>query len=348
MRKKVWRSFLHGTALFTFAAVICDSRYAAAAGHVADVIKDLYTEDNSPGITLARMFGHQAHFLEASASALDQLNRNVLGNVGLLGLNSASTSVTYDIEAGVPVRTAESLGPLIAERADTLGAHRFNFGFSFTHINYNEFDGQNIDNLGLTLHHEDCCHANLNFKNKLFATPDQRITGFETDVVKVNINLNVSQDVYAFYGTYGVTDRFDVGVVVPVIHSEAAARGKAGIFTASGTPGGSIFPSAGAPFHTFVNAPDTPISKRKRSATDVGDVLLRAKYNFLKQQGAWPDMAVAGTLTLPTGNSDDLAGSVRPDSRDYTLYLSPSGGSRLISTWAMRHFPAEALTVTCE
>ncbi|MGH7317108.1 MAG: transporter, partial [Candidatus Rokuibacteriota bacterium] len=43
--------------------------------------------------------------------------------------------------------------------------------------------------------------------------------------------------------------------------------------------------------------------------TGIGDILLRTKYNFLRNAGAWPDLAVLGQVKLPSGDPDNLLGT---------------------------------------
>src|SRR5262245_30092094 len=89
---------------------------AAAEGDLRDLIADLY---GGVGITLNAGF-HQAHFINAAEEELNDLSQVIASDIGSYSFNSSVSSITFDLELGVPVRTEESLGPIFAERASTI------------------------------------------------------------------------------------------------------------------------------------------------------------------------------------------------------------------------------------
>ena len=133
-----------------------------------------------------------------------------------MAFNSIVTGFTFDIERGVPVRTTESLGPLLGERAATLGAGKLNLALTYTRIRFKRFEGNSLNDLQLSFIHDD-----VNGDGVLgpLGTP----LDFELDHVRVDLDLTLEQDVLAFFATYGVTRTWDVGIVVPIIHSRARA-----------------------------------------------------------------------------------------------------------------------------
>ena len=285
---------------------------SAHAGDVADVVRDLYTEnDGARGIQLTVATGnpaidsHTAHFTDSSAAVFDSLSEQVSSSTAVLSVNAASTSVTFDVATGVPVRRQESLGPLISERATTLGMGKLNFGFSFTHISYDELNGDDTGSLGFSLGHIDCCTIAPD-GTFISPVPDGQVAnGFENDIFSIALDLDIEQDVFAFFGTYGVTDTIDVGAFVPVIRAEAKANALATINSTTLGPGG---PDVHA-FDIGNPAADQPGSRVDREATSLGDVLLRGKMQFMKGEESLPDLAVLGTIQLPTGSDEDLAGT---------------------------------------
>ena len=67
--------------------------------------------------------------------------------LGIFAFNSTVSSYTFDLELGVPVRSTESLGPILSERATTLGARRLNVGFSYNRIDFKRFEGTDLDDI---------------------------------------------------------------------------------------------------------------------------------------------------------------------------------------------------------
>lgn len=266
----------------------------AGAGGVRDVVKDLYGGDGILLAPPAMGFDHAPHFAAASLKGLDNLSTAVTSGVGVFAFNSTVTGFTFDIERGVPVRTTDSLGAAFAERAPTLGAKKLNIAVSYTRIEFQRFEGTDLDDLELTFTHDD-----VTGDGRLGPPPS--FAEFELDQIQVDLDLEVEQDILAFFATYGVTRNWDVGFVVPIIRSHARAEGNATIIDNS--------PSIDVHFFDPASGSDEPRSVVDRDATGIGDVFLRTKYNFLRKQPPWPDLAVVGQVKLPTGDEDDLLGT---------------------------------------
>ncbi len=275
----------------------------ARASDLKDGLTLLWAGD---GITLGQSgpFDHSAHFSVATLLGLDELNDELAAaGAGLFSLNSTVSGFTFDLERGVPVRTSESLGPLVAERATTLGKGKLNLAFSYTRIDFKQFEGKDLDSLSLRFVHDDTIAD-----GHLGAPPP--FANFELDEIHVDLDIDIVEDVYAFYATYGWSWKLDVGVVVPVVRVDADVRAV-----------GRIIDNGGGGIHFFdpVMA-DQPRSRQSGDATGIGDILLRTKYNLVEDRASLPDMAIRGQVTLPTGDEDDLLGT--GESQFQLLYVA--------------------------
>jgi hypothetical protein len=273
---------------------------ASGAGRAADLqnfVTNLYGGD---GINLSSQGGpfaavHAAHFSADSLEAFTLLNSAIASTAGQFAFNSTFTGISFDVATGVPVETQDSLGPLLAESAPTLGKGKFNLAFGASRIKYDRIDGQDLDHIVLDFPHEDCC----SFQNGIQRPPpDGVLSGFETDLVRVNLDIDLEYDVYAFFANYGLTDRWDVGIVVPVISVDANARAHAEVVAVSGTT-----------IHSFFGQDELQNSSTGGSKTGIGDVVVRTKYNFLRDHGAVPDLAFLAQVTAPTGDEKNLLGT---------------------------------------
>lgn len=262
----------------------------SANAQLRNFISDLYGGD---GITLDRFgrFPHDAHFTESSLVQLNDLSDGISSSLGSFSFNSSVSGFTFDIQQGIPVRTTDDLGPTLAERAGTIGKGRINIAASYTNVSFDTFNDNDLDSLSVVLPHVDS-------NNDGILGPGPAVFAFEFDNVRVNIDATVKQDVVALYGNLGLTDEWDVGVVVPIVRVEARARAVATIVDQGG----------GARFHRFGSL-DPVVSTSGGSETGIGDIVLRTKYNFMKEDKVLPDMAVIGQFTLPTGDEDDLLGT---------------------------------------
>jgi hypothetical protein len=269
-------------------AILSTSLYSSSAfaqqvltgttGNVGDLITDLYGGDGvtlDPGIVF-----HEAHFTADSKEALVNLSNIIASSIGVISFNSSVTAFSFDIEEGVAVQSQQSLGPLLAERASTVGKGRINIGASYTSVRYNRLNGTRLNNLELSLAHD-----------REFGVP------FEDDIVLLSIDLELDQQILAFTGTYGVSDNLDVGLVIPLVNVDGSARSVATIFS-------ELDPTP----HLFGGAVN-PIASNKASATGIGDIQVRAKWVVPSSTESQVNAAVLLQATLATGDEKDLLGS---------------------------------------
>jgi hypothetical protein len=279
--------------LIGLTAVVFGGSPGAEAGGLKDAIANLYGGD---GIRLEPVFGHDPHFTVSSLSGLESLSSNIAAGVNLFSFNSTVSSFTFDIERGIPVRTTESFGPLLAERAPTIGAGKLNVGWSYTHIEHARFDGKRLEDLSLTFNHEDTNGDGV-------LAPFEPMPGvtrdFELDQIRVDLDLEIEQDVLALFATYGVTRNLDLGIVVPIIRIRLEANANATIVDNS--PIDNV--------HVFGPNSDPQTSRGGGEEVGFGDILLRGKYNFVRDRSGWPDLAAFSQVKLPTGDEDDLLGT---------------------------------------
>ena len=269
----------------------------AQAGNLINFIGDLY---GGQGITLADTGGpfptHAHHFAADAIQKLDSLSNSVASGLNLTSFTpTTAVGIVYNIELGLPVTTTESLGTIISERAETLGQGKLNLAMTYSHANYATFNGQPLSDLTVLLDHAPIPGC---------ASADQPGCDFIKDKIRLDINTDLSEDVVAFYGTYGITSNWDATFVLPVVHTHAVATSDATIIYNS---------TLGPLVHTFVGAPTSPHSVSGGDATGIGDLVLHSKYNFLRGDPSWPDLAVSGIVKVPSGDKNNLLGTGSTD-----------------------------------
>jgi Putative MetA-pathway of phenol degradation len=280
--------------------------FALAAGSVnaadlRDFVVNLYGGDGiqlSPVTPVPGAAAHVPHFTDESLEAFTLLNSAIASSTGTFSFNSTFTGITFDVATGIPVETENSLGPLLAESATTLGKGKIDLAFGISHFEYDRIDGQELDSLTLDFPHEDCCSPQANLGGALRPPADGVRTDFENDVVRVMLDIDLQYDVFAFFANYGLTDVWDVGIVVPVISVDASARAHAEVAAISGSN-----------VHSFFGQDELQDSSTSGSETGIGDVIVRTKYNFVRDQGAMPDVALLAQVTAPSGDEDKLLGT---------------------------------------
>src|SRR5207249_2574016 len=113
----------------------------------------------------------------------------------------------FDPALGTFVNTTGTLGPLFAERAPSLGRGKFDLSVSATFFEYDEFEGRNLS------------HFNVDFLHDPDAIPPNDVrTDFELDIIRATMDINIDVQIYSVALTYGITDRLDVGALLPLVH----------------------------------------------------------------------------------------------------------------------------------
>lgn len=236
--------------------------------------------------------GHGDHFIPATtasnATILSFLTEAIGLNVANVPVSAASSGITFTFQNGLPVRTAESSGPVFGERGPTLGRGRLLAGANVSGIAFRTMRGVPLRDLELTFTHEDVQQPGLGD------------SPFENDFIEVRAALDVKLLVTSVYLTYGLFDRVDVGVVVPVVHASV-----------DGSADAEIIPFGAPAVHFFSGTPDDPVlsahSHSSGSATGLGDVSLRAKVNL--NSSPHGSFSLLGDVRLPTGREEDFLGA---------------------------------------
>ena len=267
---------------------------------------------NGDGITLAGVDGgpfpsHAPHFLVASADSFNELNNTISAQIGAIPFASAASGFAfrYDEDLGTFVQVAESFGPIYAERSETIGKGRFNANLSFATFRYNEFLGDDLDNLLVSTLHE------------AETIPPQDVrTSFELDTVDINMDMDIRINALVFAGTYGLTDRFDVGILIPFSNVDMDIDAHASVIKSPDNP-------IPVDVHTFEGGPELPNDSASGSASGLGDIWLRAKYHWVKSEGN--NLAAELLVKTKTGDEEDFLGTGETTVRPFLVYSRSFG-----------------------
>lgn len=220
---------------------------------------------------------------------------------------SASGAFGFELvpEFDAYVRVPQSLGPLFAERAQTLGRNRWTVSVSYTHIDFDTLDGTPLNDL-----HSSQPALSAAFLDRLPPTDRIDREHASDNTLDVNLNFRLQLDLLFLTAAWGVTDTIDVSTTLSInsAHMHAAASAviqdpnrDGGAFF-SGLQPGLVVGASGPCSVGFTCARDG----FNDSATGTGDLWLRGKWHLY--DAAVADLALAGVLTLPTGNADELLG----------------------------------------
>jgi hypothetical protein len=281
-----------------------------------------------PGVPAG--FTHVAHFSPIEAGELNNpvvaivqsFNTQMATQFSTFPLGSSSGGITYTLDESVGTlrRSSASFGPSFAERALTIGRRKLNVGFNYQHTSYNTFEGQNLDDgsIKFYLRHQDCCQAVASptppgFQVIVQPNGDRFNLPLEGDLIEAALSLKATTHTTALFANYGVTNRWDVGLAVPIVRVNMDASVNARVLRlATAPPQAPLTPQqrlASSNVHTFQQGnPDATLTVlRSGQATGLGDVVIRSKYRFLETAGG--GVAAAVDLRLPTGDENELLGA---------------------------------------
>jgi hypothetical protein len=213
----------------------------------------------------------------AALATSDVISRLLTAELGTMPLGSSGGGFTYRLDPalGTSTRATSSFGPRFTERALTLGRFRRSLDISHRAATFHELDNRDLRDGTLV-----ATAAHLRSESEPF------------DVETITLRLHT--DTVTVSGTFGLTDRLDVGAVLPLLRLSLSGqrvdtyRGQRIVqATASGT------------------------------ASGLGDVVGRAKFLIAGERGT--GFAVGVESTLPTGSEENLLGSGRTTVRPFLV-----------------------------
>jgi len=233
-----------------------------------------------------------------------------------IGSSSGGFTYSYDRRFGTFTRTTETFGPAFAERAQTLGRHKVNFGASVQHSRYSHLDGRSLEDGGIR-----------------FILPPGAITDPAFgNVIEAEVHLRLTSETTVFFATAGVSDRLEIGVAVPYQEVAMDLTSKATIRDFSTR---TVSPAS----RVFENGSKTQNFTTSGEARGIGDVVVRGKYKLTRP--GLREFALCADVRLPTGDAANMLGTGGPQAQ---LLLVTSYSSRKVAphfnvgyTFADRH-----------
>ena len=278
-----------GAALLTAAPAAAQTQPATLATLFEDVFGPRGLVVSSDDVQLDGT-NHAAHFNSAFQSDFRLMNIAIASQLTALPVPSPASGFIYQFDAatGTFARATRSFGPILTDRAETIGRGRVAFGFNLQHFSFDHLDGVSLSAIPAIFRHD-----------------DYQTTAGRSDVISTLNTVKASVTQYSTAVTYGLAARLDVSLVVPIIQTELSLLSNATVErvgtgtnhqvhyfydpAASGTHGTT---------HQFSTA---------ATATGVGDVLIRLKASLLS--GEKHALAMGVDTRLPSGDEENLLGS---------------------------------------
>src|SRR2546425_482235 len=247
---------------------------------------------------------HADHFVPSAASdngtLISFIGTAISQNVANLPVSATSGGSTFRFESGVPVATSGSPGAVFGERAQTLGRGRVFIGANINRLHFESLRGVSLNGIQMTFTHENVTGPQCDSIVGSSCTP-YGVPTHENDVIDLRLALDIDMTVTSFFVTFGLLDRVDIGVVLPIVSTSLRGTSNAQIVPFGGTTAQ----------HFFGGTPANPELSTSRfvdgSATGVGDIATRVKINLMRSERT--NFSVLADARFPTGSADDLLGA---------------------------------------
>lgn len=274
-------------------------------------------------------FKHTVHFRDAALASLNPLTAAIGTQLSQLPFTSPASGFvfTFNPSSGVLTQTTQSFGPILTERADTIGRHKLFVGFSYEFFNFDKIGSTNLRAFGAVFQHESetCTAAGPLVKpceadGTPLATKDFLFTSNRID-------LKVHQ--ITAVATFGITNRLDFSVAVPILDVRMSMSSDVRIHSFEGSDATIYDPTCPVCVHQFSSPAITGVAlfqsdpiygfnhayfSRATAASGIGDVVLRGKFEAIKAEKA--GLAVGIDVRLPSGDAYNFLGAgtygVRP------------------------------------
>ncbi len=237
--------------------------------------------------TLPGEQSHSAHFNNDFQSNFGKFSTALVSQFVTVPLPSPASGFTYHLDpsTGVFERTTQSFGPILTERAETVGARRVSFGFAAQRFTFDTVEGLSLDQVPAVFTHDNA-----------------QLLGGRQDVVTTVNSIEARVTQYTTFVTLGVTDRFDVSMAVPFVSNHLKVVSNATIQRLGTTN----------PLTHFFRQADGEVGNTRTftaigEASGVGDITVRLK-GALRSAGR-AAVAVGLDLRLPTGDALNLLGT---------------------------------------
>ena len=233
---------------------------------------------------------HAAHFNSAFQSEFRLMNVALTSQLASLPLPSPASGFTYNFDSatGTFVRSTRSFGPILADRGETIGKGKIAFGYTYQFFSFDHLDGASLSNIPAVFTHD-----------------SPQLGGGRSDVVSTSNTIEATVSQFTGALTYGLTDRVDLSIAVPVVSTRLSLLANATIHR--------IGTGSNLGVHYFRDEDaiggfgSTRQYFAEGSAGGMGDLVARVK-TMLMREGSRA-FAVGLDVRMPTGDEHNLLGS---------------------------------------
>ncbi len=268
--------------------------------------------DNGGPLTSTKF--HEVHFQASSINSFGPINAEI--GVQLSQVPLASPVSGFIFANGV-MQEATSFGPVLADRAETLGKRKIFVGASYEYFHFDKADSVDLKSFGAVFQHEEEPTICAMFPTTECLDGEPVYTH---DIVATQNRIDIKVHQVTLVGTYGLSDKLDVSLAIPLVDARVSMTSNATIYNfEQGPPNHTFAPITDNPRETYIS-PSNAILTNSGSSLGIGDLRLRGKYVAWRDAKEKSAVAVGLDLRLPTGDANNFQGSGTWGLRPFVIY----------------------------
>lgn len=247
---------------------------------------------------------HSAHFNSSFQANFSPFNSALGSRLASVPLPAPASGFTYtfDPALGVFNRSTKSFGPLVADRAETIGKNRVALGTAYQYFSFDQIDGLDLGNIPTVFTHD----------NPVAGTG-------RDDVITGNNAISARMAQFTTYLSFGISDRVDISVAVPLVSVDLAVSSNVTLRRI-----GTVNPAVHFFFKPILDHyGDEKEFVQSGHASGIGDVAVRLKAALTRHSQL--GVAVGVESRLPTGDEKDLLGAGAFAVKPFLVLSAPHG-----------------------
>ena len=204
---------------------------------------------------------------QATAATRDTISNALLIELAALPISTSAGGFTYlfNSELGTRERASSSFGTFFVERALTSGRNQMSLGATFRYSEFESLDGNDL-------------------RSGTFVTTATQFRDEPRAFDVETVTLRLKTRTVTGFANYGVSDRVDIGVALPIVSMDLS----------------------GERINTY-RTQTIPQAAATATTTGVADMAITARAHLLG--GRASGLTAGAELRLPTGREEDLLGT---------------------------------------
>ena len=306
MRKSVWLAVIAVVMAAAPARAQDPYNVAVRVEQLSRVFSDLYGPNGLVVDSTAALTGgqsHSGHFAGGFESEFSQFGIALTSQLVSLPLPTPAAGFTYQFDPalGVFTRTTNSFGPIMSERAETIGRRRLSIGLATQRLEFDSIEGLDLKRIPAVFSHDNA-----------------ELRGGREDVITTTNSVEATVTRSTLFLSYGVTNSFDVSVAVPYVTAKMIVTSDATIRRI-----GTTIPE----IHFFRMTDDSVGDHRTFTAfgdaSGIGDINVRAKVTLKRTERH--GFALGVDARMPSGDEHNLLGTGAAAVQPYAVWSASVG-----------------------